>query len=117
MLDLRLGVLMAVLLGVAVIVGAWTAALSTEVWLAAGLGGFVVGWIFQFVGHAREGRNPAFVDDLVGLIIGPLFVLAEALFLLGMLPSRQAVARAGGLSGASMCCTVSPWLKSRRRMT
>lgn len=65
--------------------------------MAAGLGGFVVGWIFQFVGHSREGRNPAFVDDLAGLIIGPLFVLAEALFLLGMLPTlRDTVEKRAG---------------------
>ena len=40
---------------------------------------FVVGWVFQFVGHAWEGRKPAFFDDLRGLLVGPLFVLAEAL--------------------------------------
>ena len=43
----------------------------------------MVGWIFQFVGHYFEGKKPAFVDDISGLIIGPLFVVVEAMFLLG----------------------------------
>ncbi|MCH7342426.1 DUF962 domain-containing protein [Pelomonas sp. CA6] len=52
-------------------------------WLAWGLGSFVIGWIIQFIGHYYEGRKPAFVDDLVGLLVGPMFVVAEALFALG----------------------------------
>ncbi len=60
------------------------AASSTPVWVASGVGLFVVGWIFQFVGHHYEGRKPAFVDDLIGLIVGPLFVTAEAAFSLGL---------------------------------
>ena len=42
-----------------------------------GLVVFVVGWVFQFVGHHFEGRKPAFVDDLVGLLVGPMFVVFE----------------------------------------
>ncbi|MFY7858023.1 MAG: DUF962 domain-containing protein [Rubrivivax sp.] len=59
------------------------AAGSTASWLAWGVGTFVVGWAFQFVGHHYEGRKPAFVDDLIGLLVGPMFVVAEALFALG----------------------------------
>lgn len=58
---------------------------STALWLGAGLGSFAVGWVVQFVGHYYEGRKPAFVDDLVGLLVGPQFVVAEALFSLGWL--------------------------------
>jgi uncharacterized membrane protein YGL010W len=57
--------------------------LATSAWLAWSLGAFVVGWIIQFVGHYYEGRKPAFVDDLRGLLVGPMFVVAEALFALG----------------------------------
>lgn len=53
-------------------------------WLSWGLGFFVAGWIIQFVGHYYEGRKPAFADDLVGLLVGPMFVTAEALFALGL---------------------------------
>ena len=57
---------------------------GTGAWLAWGVGFFVVGWVIQFVGHYYEGRKPAFADDLVGLLVGPMFVTAEALFALGM---------------------------------
>lgn len=89
LLDVRLGVLMTALLAGAVSLGAWAAAQATPVWLAWGVGGFVVGWVFQFVGHFWEGRKPAFVDDLIGLIIGPLFVTVELLFMLGALRGLQ----------------------------
>ena len=52
-----------------------------------GIGGFGVGWAFQFVGHAWEGRKPAFVDDVIGLVIGPLFVVALVVFACGFLPT------------------------------
>ncbi|MGO4325046.1 DUF962 domain-containing protein [Pseudomonas sp. B21-010] len=83
-LELRLGVLMTVLLSLAVWLGQILAAQSTLVWLGSGLGMFVAGWVIQFVGHYYEGRKPAFVDDLTGLIVGPLFVVVEAGFLLGL---------------------------------
>jgi uncharacterized membrane protein YGL010W len=58
-------------------------AASTAAWLTWGLGSFVIGWVVQFVGHYYEGRKPAFVDDLVGLLVGPMFVVGEWLFALG----------------------------------
>jgi uncharacterized membrane protein YGL010W len=57
--------------------------LSTSAWLAWGVGTFALGWLIQFVGHYYEGRKPAFVDDVRGLLVGPMFVVAEALFALG----------------------------------
>jgi uncharacterized membrane protein YGL010W len=35
---------------------------------------FAVGWIFQFVGHAYEGTKPAFLRNLVHLLVGPLWI-------------------------------------------
>lgn len=84
MLDLALGVIMGVLLALAVWLGLYIAALSTGTWLTIGIVLFIVGWIFQFVGHGYEGRKPAFVDDIMGLVIGPLFVVAECLFFLNL---------------------------------
>ena len=96
-LDLRYGAVMTALLGAAVAVSLEVAALPFAAWLSAGIGLFVVGWVFQFVGHVFEGRKPAFVDDLMGLIIGPLFVLAEAGFLLGWRKDVEAaIAEASG---------------------
>ena len=94
-LDRFFGVAMVVVLGACLMIGSWAAAQSTATWLAVGVGGFVVGWVFQFVGHHFEGRKPAFVDDLVGLIVGPLFVVAEAVFALGLRPALARAVHAG----------------------
>ncbi len=51
---------------------------------------FVVGWAFQFVGHYWEGRKPAFVDDIVGLLVGPMFVVGEVLMFAGLLGGLKA---------------------------
>ncbi|RCW71203.1 DUF962 domain-containing protein [Pseudorhodoferax soli] len=102
-LDGRLGAAMVLLLGLALWCAQWLAAQPTPVWLGWGLGLFLVGWLFQFVGHYWEGRKPAFVDDLVGLVIGPLFVLAEAAFLMGLRRDlqQQIEARVGPVRGAA----------------
>ena len=59
-------------------------ALGLAVW-QAGLGLFLVGWVLQFIGHYFEGRKPAFVDDVVGLLVGPMFVVGEVLMSAGLL--------------------------------
>lgn len=96
-LDLRFGLLMTLLLGLSLWAAASLAMQSTMVWLGSGIGLFVIGWAIQFVGHYWEGRKPAFVDDVMGLVIGPLFVAAEAAFLLGLRKEveRVIVERAG----------------------
>jgi uncharacterized membrane protein YGL010W len=83
-LDLRFGAAMSVLLALALWAGQALAAQPTAHWLAWGVGLFLVGWVIQFVGHAFEGRKPAFVDDVIGLAIGPLFVVAEVAFYAGL---------------------------------
>lgn len=41
---------------------------------------FIIGWIFQGIGHAvYEKRSPAFLRNLVHLMVGPVFLLNEAL--------------------------------------
>ena len=55
-----------------------------------GLGMFGTGWTFQFVGHFFEGKKPAFLDDLRGLLDGPLFLVAEIAFKLGLSPELRA---------------------------
>ena len=83
LLDISLGLGLVVAIGIMVWVGQMVAAASTLTWLMVGIGMFVVGWIIQFIGHYYEGRKPAFVDDILGLLIGPLFVLAEVVFMFG----------------------------------
>ena len=64
-------------------------AASTSAWLTGAMGSFVVGWIFQAVGHVWEGRKPAFFDDLRGLLVGPMFVVAEGLMAAGLQPGLR----------------------------
>ena len=45
---------------------------------------FITGWAIQFIGHKYEGIKPAFMDDMIGLAIGPLFVMTEVFFMLGL---------------------------------
>lgn len=83
-LDLQLGVAMAAISAVCLALAHEIALARFGVWLGTGVALFFVGWLFQFVGHvAYEHRKPAFVDDLIGLLIGPLFLLAELFFGLG----------------------------------
>ncbi len=88
-LDARFGLVMTAVFGGATALGTALAAASTALWLAVGLGGFIVGWAIQFVGHVFEGRKPAFLDDLVGLLVGPLFIAAEVAFALGLRRALQ----------------------------
>ncbi len=38
---------------------------------------FVVGWIFQFIGHGIEGNQPAFFRNPLHLVMGPVFIVAK----------------------------------------
>lgn len=88
-LDARFGAAMAVWLAVNLAVAQALAALPTAVWLGWGVGLFVVGWAIQFLGHHFEGRKPAFVDDIMGLLIGPLFLVVKLAFALGLRPALR----------------------------
>ena len=83
-LHFAFGLFMAALMGALVLGAHEVATMSTAIWLSTGIGLFVGGWIVQFIGHYYEGKKPAFVDDLVGLAIGPLFVTVEVLFAVGI---------------------------------
>ena len=82
-LDKIFGFIMLLIFAAAYPLGVKVAAMSLGSWLAWSIGFFVVGWIIQFIGHYYEKKKPAFLDDVIGLAIGPLFVLAEFVFLLG----------------------------------
>jgi uncharacterized membrane protein YGL010W len=88
--DAVLGMAVTAVVGALLWLAHQVADASVTVWLAWALGFFVVGWLIQFVGHWYEGKKPAFVDDLVGLLVGPMFVVAEAMFLFGWNKPLQA---------------------------
>lgn len=96
-LDVRYGVVLGAYLWGCLAVAQSLAPLPTGPWLSIGVGLFFIGWVIQFIGHYFEGRKPAFVDDIIGLLIGPLFIAAEAGFLMGLRKDVEAEvnARAG----------------------
>ena len=81
--NIVLGVAVSACVGVLVLAAQQLAYGSLAAWLGWGVGTFIVGWLIQFIGHWYEGRKPAFVDDISGLLVGPMFVTAEAMFMLG----------------------------------
>jgi uncharacterized membrane protein YGL010W len=86
-LDLVLGIAMAVVLFVMCATASEIVArVSTGAALGLAVAVFVVGWALQFLGHKFEGMKPAFFDDAKQLFIGPIFVCAEAFFMLGAKP-------------------------------
>jgi uncharacterized membrane protein YGL010W len=89
-LDVVLGLTMsAILLLMCAGASEITARTDTPVALGCALAIFVVGWALQYWGHYFEGMKPAFYDDVKQLLIGPLFVLAEAFFLFGAKPELR----------------------------
>jgi uncharacterized membrane protein YGL010W len=71
-LDPVLAVLMFAISAVSIVVG-------RQIPVAWALALFVVGWIFQFIGHyVYEKRAPAFYRNLAHLLVGPLWILAKA---------------------------------------
>jgi uncharacterized membrane protein YGL010W len=89
-LDVVLGLTMAAIL-LLMCAGASeiTARSTTPVALGTALGVFAFGWALQYWGHHFEGMKPAFYDDVKQLLIGPLFVLAEAFFIFGAKPELR----------------------------
>lgn len=51
---------------------------------------FVLGWIFQFIGHAIEGNQPAFFKNPVYLLIGPLWLVRRAASSVGLIKTKPA---------------------------
>ncbi len=41
------------------------------------VGAFILGWAFQLVGHRFEGNKPKFTENLVYLLVGPLYFFQE----------------------------------------
>lgn len=62
--------------------GAWM-----PMWLNVTL--FVLGWIFQFIGHSvYEHKQPAFFRNFVHLMIGPLWILNDLIPVVKNVPQK-----------------------------
>jgi uncharacterized membrane protein YGL010W len=83
-IDPTYGAAMGAILTAAYGAGTAIAALPLPMWAGATAGLFFGGWALQLVGHYFEGKKPAFMDDLRGLLDGPLFLVAETAFALGL---------------------------------
>lgn len=88
-LDPTYGAAMGAVLAATCAAGTAIAALPLPVWAGTTAGLFVGGWAMQFLGHYFEGRKPAFLDDMRGLLDGPLFLVAEVAFALGRSPELK----------------------------
>ncbi len=69
-IDLRGALISTVLFAIIYIIAV---RLPWEINLAA----LVIGWVFQLVGHRFEGTKPKFLENLVYLLIGPLYFFEE----------------------------------------
>lgn len=84
-LDLGIGIVMAV-----VMAPAWYAAEAlvgalgspSAVWVAFAVL-FVGGWVLQLLGHHYEGKRPALLDNIFQGFIGPMFLVAETMVVMG----------------------------------
>jgi len=50
---------------------------------------FVVGWVFQFIGHAIEGNQPAFFHNPVYMLVGPWWLLRRVAAAFGLAKSAS----------------------------
>lgn len=41
------------------------------------LAALILGWVFQLVGHRFEGTKPKFLENLIYLLVGPLYIFEE----------------------------------------
>ena len=48
------------------------------------VGIFVFSWIMQFIGHKIEGKKPSFLEDLLFLLVGPVWVFYPVYKRLGL---------------------------------
>ena len=84
-LDRPFGLAMALFVGPALAFADWLAASQSgaAVWTVFAVL-FVGGWALQLWGHVYEGRRPALVSNLFQALIGPMFLVAEIAFALGL---------------------------------
>ena len=78
--DWRVGALMTSFIAVSALVAA-----RVPGWVS--MAAFFVGWAFQFYGHAvYEKKSPALFTNLIHTLVGPMWVLREAV---DLLPSKK----------------------------
>lgn len=84
-LDRPIGLAMGLFLIPSLALAQWIAATQSAatVWTVFSVL-FVGGWALQLWGHVYEGRRPALLSNLFQALIGPMFLMAEIFFALGL---------------------------------
>jgi uncharacterized membrane protein YGL010W len=84
-LDLRIGLTMGMFMIPSLALAEWIVATNTvaTVWIVFAVL-FVGGWALQLWGHVYEGRRPALMSNLFQALIGPMFLVAEIFFAMGL---------------------------------
>ena len=97
LLDIPLGLAMAVLFAALLYAAEIIAALPLKAGIAWFLLFFAGGWVIQLVGHVFEGRKPALADNIFQIFVAPIFLCAEVFFALGYKPALHAAVQARAL--------------------
>src|SRR5262245_50930619 len=71
------------MIGIPVLVGTGALGILLLNWRLF-VGGQLVGWAFQLVGHRFEGNRPALLKRPISFLLGPLMVTVELLEKLGL---------------------------------
>lgn len=81
-LHTKLALGMLIYVGLNIYLANLVSGMENAFWI--GVISFAVGWVIQFIGHIYEKAKPAFMDDMMGLVIGPYFLMAEIYFAIGL---------------------------------
>ncbi len=85
LLDKTIAFIMALIITPMLFIAFWVSLLSWKLNIGLFLILFIGGWILQFIGHTVfEKKRPAFMDNLIQLLIGPLFFVIEVLKKIGV---------------------------------
>jgi uncharacterized membrane protein YGL010W len=88
-LDLRLGMLLAVLFALLCWAAEATTRLGATVCMILAASVFILGWALQFFGHHLEGNRPALLTNVFQILVAPIYLTAELSFGLGLRPDLQ----------------------------
>jgi uncharacterized membrane protein YGL010W len=82
-LDVRLGLSLAVVLTLLALAAEATTSIGVTGALTVAGVVFVLGWVLQFFGHHLEGNRPALLNNVLQMLVAPIYLAAELSFACG----------------------------------
>ena len=82
--DRVLGLALVALLVVLTALAEWSTHLATPLTRTLASTAFIVGCALQLLGHRLEGNRPALLDNLLQILVAPMYLTAELAFSLGL---------------------------------